>query len=56
MNNKKESKSNNTFGKYLRELRKAKGYTQQALAEKANIDENIYAELKTVNIFPHIKL
>ena len=39
MNGKKQNKTNGTFGIKLKELRKAKGLTQQALAEKANIDD-----------------
>ena len=39
MNDKKQNKINNTFGTRLKELRKSKGLTQQALAEKANIDD-----------------
>lgn len=31
--------NNKNFGKKLRDLRKAKGFTQEVLAEKAEIDE-----------------
>ena len=39
MNDKNKNKLNSTFGAKLKELRKAKGLTQQALAEKASIDD-----------------
>ena len=52
MNSKKSVKKNDTFGNKLRELRKAKGYTQQALAEKANIDEKHLSRVENGKYFP----
>ena len=52
MNNKKQVNKDNTFGKKLRELRKAMGYTQQALAEKANIDEKHLSRVENGKYFP----
>ena len=52
MNNKKQNKENTTFGNKLRELRKAKGYTQQALAEKADIDDKHLCRIENGKYFP----
>ncbi len=43
---------NTAFGKRLRELRKSKGYTQQALAEKAEIDEKHLSRVENGKYFP----
>jgi len=40
------------LGKRLRELRKSKGYTQQALAEKAEIDEKHLSRVENGKYFP----
>lgn len=52
MNGKKQNKTNNTFGIKLKELRKAKGLTQQALAEKANIDDKHLCRIENGKYFP----
>lgn len=52
MSNKKPADKDNTFGNKLRELRKAKGYTQQALAEKAGIDEKHLSRVENGKYFP----
>ena len=52
MNIKKSDKENGTFDKKLRELRKAKGFTQQVLAEKANIDEKHLSRIENGKYFP----
>lgn len=52
MSNKKSADKDNTFGNKLRELRKAKGYTQQALAEKAGIDEKHLSRIENGKYFP----
>ena len=52
MSNKKPVDKNNTFGKRLKELRKSKGYTQQALAEKAGIDEKHLSRVENGKYFP----
>lgn len=52
MNNKKQNKENKTFGNKLRELRKAKGYTQQTLAEKADIDDKHLCRIENGKYFP----
>jgi len=52
MSDKKPIKKNNAFGKRLREIRKSKGYTQQALAEKANIDEKHLSRVENGKYFP----
>lgn len=52
MNSKKQVKKNNTFGNRLKELRKAKGYTQQSLAEKADIDEKHLSRVENGKYFP----
>ncbi len=52
MSNKKPVDKNSTFGNKLRDLRKAKGYTQQALAEKAGIDEKHLCRLENGKYFP----
>lgn len=44
--------TNNEFGKRLKELRKSKGYTQQALAEKADIDEKHLSRVENGKYFP----
>lgn len=44
--------SNNEFGKRLKELRKSKGYTQQTLAEKAEIDEKHLSRVENGKYFP----
>ena len=44
--------NNNEFGKKLKELRKSKGYTQQALAEKAGIDEKHLSRVENGKYFP----
>lgn len=57
MNDKKQCKLNNTFGARLKELRKSKGLTQQALAEKANIDDKHLCRIENGKYFPtHITL
>lgn len=43
---------NTEFGKRLRELRKSKGFTQQALAEKAGIDEKHLCRIEKGKYFP----
>lgn len=52
MSNKKQNKVNSTFGARLKELRKAKGLTQQALAEKANIDDKHLCRIENGQYFP----
>ena len=52
MNDKKQNKINNTFGTRLKELRKSKGLTQQALAEKANIDDKHLCRIENGKYFP----
>ncbi len=52
MNSKKKIKLDNTFGNRLRKLRKVKGFTQQALAEKANIDEKHLSRIENGKYFP----
>ncbi len=52
MNGKKQNKTDNTFGIKLKELRKAKGLTQQALAEKANIDDKHLCRIENGKYFP----
>ncbi len=44
--------NNIEFGKRLRELRKSRGYTQQALAEKAEIDEKHLSRIENGKYFP----
>lgn len=44
--------NNTEFGKRLKELRKSKGYTQQALAEKAEIDEKHLSRVENGKYFP----
>lgn len=44
--------NNSEFGKRLRELRKSKGYTQQCLAEKAEIDEKHLSRVENGKYFP----
>lgn len=44
--------NNNEFGKKLKELRKSKGFTQQALAEKAGIDEKHLSRVENGKYFP----
>ena len=36
-----------TFGKRLRELRKSRGWTQETLAERADLHENYISRLET---------
>ena len=43
---------NNNFGKKLKEIRKAKGFTQEALAEKAEIDEKHLSRIENGKNFP----
>ncbi len=43
---------NTKFGQRLRDLRKSKGYTQQALAEKAEIDEKHLSRVENGKYFP----
>ena len=52
MGNKKPINKNNTFGNKLKKLRKAKGYTQQTLAEKAGIDEKHLSRIENGKYFP----
>jgi len=54
MNSKNNIKINNTneFGKRLKEIRRSKGLTQQALAEKANIDEKHLCRIENGRYFP----
>ena len=52
MSNKKQNKINNTFGARLREIRKSRGLTQQALAEKANIDDKHLCRIENGKYFP----
>ena len=44
--------NNIEFGKRLRELRKSKGFTQQTLAEKAEIDEKHLSRVENGKYFP----
>ena len=44
--------NNNKFGHKLRQIRKSKGYTQQFLAEKANIDEKHLSRIENGKYFP----
>lgn len=44
--------NNSEFGKRLKELRKSKGYTQQVLAEKADIDEKHLSRVENGKYFP----
>ena len=44
--------NNNNFGKKLRILRKAKGFTQEVLAEKAEIDEKHLSGIENGKYFP----
>ncbi len=44
--------NNNNFGKKLRILRKAKGFTQEVLAEKAEIDEKHLSRIEYGKYFP----
>lgn len=44
--------NNTEFGKRLKELRKSRGYTQQALAEKAEIDEKHLSRVENGKYFP----
>lgn len=44
--------NNKNFGKKLRDLRKAKGFTQEALAEKAEIDEKHLSRIENGKYFP----
>ena len=44
--------NNNNFGKRLKELRKAKGFTQEVLAEKAEIDEKHLSRIENGKFFP----
>lgn len=44
--------NNNDFGKNLRILRKAKGFTQEVLAEKAEIDEKHLSRIENGKYFP----
>lgn len=44
--------NNNEFGKRLKELRKSRGFTQQALAEKAEIDEKHLSRVENGKYFP----
>lgn len=44
--------NNTEFGKRLRELRKSKGYTQQVLAEKAEVDEKHLSRIENGKYFP----
>lgn len=55
MNNKKQSKYNSTFGTRLKSLRKAKGLTQEALAEKANVDSKHLCRIENDKHFPSHK-
>lgn len=52
MSNKKQNKQNITFGERLKALRRAKGLTQQALAEKANIDDKHLCRIENGKYFP----
>ena len=53
MNDKKNTSDYNTkFGQKLKELRKSKGFTQQALAEKADIDEKHLCRIENGKYFP----
>ncbi len=44
--------NNTNFGKKLKEIRKANGYTQQALAELVGIDEKHLSRLENGKYFP----
>ncbi len=44
--------NNKNFGKKLRDLRKAKGFTQEVLAEKAEIDEKHLSRIENGKYFP----
>lgn len=52
MSNKNQSRNNDTFGTRLKNLRKSKGLTQQALAEKANIDDKHLCRIENNKHFP----
>lgn len=52
MNDNKNTDRNITFGKRLKKLRKSKGFTQQALAEKADIDEKHLCRIENGKYFP----
>lgn len=52
MNDKNNKDINISFGKKLKELRKAKGFTQQALAEKADMDEKHLCRIENGKYFP----
>ncbi|MBQ4115611.1 helix-turn-helix transcriptional regulator [bacterium] len=52
MNDKNKDKLNNTFGVRLKEIRKARGLTQQALAEKAGIDDKHLCRIENGKYFP----
>ena len=49
---KRGTMKNSEFGKRLRELRKSRGYTQQCLAEKAEIDEKHLSRVENGKYFP----
>lgn len=44
--------NDNNFGKKLKELRKLKGFTQETLAEKAEIDEKHLSRIENGKYFP----
>lgn len=44
--------NNKEFGKKLRHLRKTKGFTQEVLAEKAEIDEKHLSRIENGKYFP----
>ena len=44
--------NDNKFGKKLKELRKLKGFTQETLAEKADIDEKHLSRIENGKYFP----
>ncbi len=43
------------FGLRLKEIRKGKGYTQENLCEKANIDTSNYSKIETGKVTPSLK-
>jgi len=52
MNGNINKDNSNTFGKKLKELRRSRGYTQQSLAEKADIDEKHLSRIENGKYFP----
>lgn len=42
------------FGRRLKEIRKAKGYTQENVCEKANLDVSNYSKMETGRVTPSL--